>query len=241
MNNVGRNELVAIAAILALGIAGAGYFVSQTLYNAKVALNTAEVKGLAERRVEADRAFWKIQYTVAGTNKGDIPKLYEESAAHQKQVIALLRESGFDETEIAHGVIDYQQREFRDENQKLVEVKHHLTGSIEVQTNKVKLLAKVRSKMNELVSRGLDIKNNPPAYYFTKLNDIKPAMVQEATANARIAANEFATNAGVKVGGIRDARQGGFVVTDVGEEYGDTKKIEKDVRLVTNITFYLTD
>jgi hypothetical protein len=241
MNNVGRKELMAIAAIVALGIAGAGYFVSQTLYNAKVALNTAEVKGLAERRVEADRAFWNIQYTVAATNKSDIPKLYEESAAHQKQVVALLRESGFDETEIEPGVIDYEQREFRDENQKLVEVKHQLTGSIEIQTNKVQLLVKVRSKMNELIFRGLDIKNNPPAYHFTKLNEIKPAMVQEATMNARIAANEFAANAGVKVGGIRDARQGNFVVTDVGADYSDTKKIEKDVRLVTNITFYLTD
>lgn len=241
MNNIGRNEFVSIAVILALGIAGAGYFVSQTLYNAKVAINTAEVKGLAERRVEADRAFWKIQYTVAGTNKGDIPKLYEQSATHQKQVIALLRESGFDENEIAPGVIDYEQHEFRDENQRLVEVKHQLTGSIEIQTNKVQLVTKVRSKMNELISRGLDIKNNPPAYYFTKLNEIKPAMVQEATTNARVAANEFAANAGVKVGGIRDARQGNFVVTDVGEDYGDTRKIEKDVRLVTNTTFYLTD
>jgi hypothetical protein len=30
-------------------------------------------------------------------------------------------------------------------------------------------------------------------------------------------------------------------VAFVGEEYGDAKSIEKDVRLVTTITFYLTD
>ncbi|WP_434129921.1 hypothetical protein [Methylocaldum sp. GT1BB] len=66
-------------------------------------------------------------------------------------------------------------------------------------------------------------------------------MVKEATTNARIAANEFAADAGVKVGGIRDAQQGGFIIRDVGEEYGDTKSIEKEVRLVTTITFYLTD
>jgi len=66
-------------------------------------------------------------------------------------------------------------------------------------------------------------------------------MLSEATKNARIAANEFAKNAGVKVGGIRDARQGSFYIRDVGEEYEDTKKIEKTVRVVTTITFYLTD
>ncbi|MEM9622794.1 MAG: SIMPL domain-containing protein, partial [Pseudomonadota bacterium] len=70
---------------------------------------------------------------------------------------------------------------------------------------------------------------------------IKPSMLKEATKNARLAANEFAANAGVQVGGIRDARQGGFIVRDVGEDYSDTAKIDKDVRVVTTITFYLTD
>lgn len=241
MNGVGRFELLAAAVLLSLGIAAAGYFVSQTLYNSKVAINTAEVKGLAERRVEADRAYWTIQYTVTGNDTADIARLYEQSAAHQQHVIGLLRESGFEESEIVPGVVDHEQQEFRDEDQKLVEVKHLLVGSIEVQTSKVKLIANVRSKLNELIARGINIRNNAPAYYFTKLNEIKPAMLQEATTNARIAANEFAANAGVTVGSIRDARQGGFSITDVGENYGDTTKIEKDVRVVTTITFYLTD
>src|SRR5262249_32912543 len=241
MTEVTKSPFVLGAVLLAGGFAAAGYFVSETLYKAKVALNTAEVKGLAERRVEADRAYWNIQYTVTGANKSEIPKLYEQSAADQKRITALLLESGFEDGEIAPGVIDYEQREFRDENQKLVEVKHVLTGAVEIQTTKVQLVAKVRSKMNELIAQGLDIRNNPPAYYFTKLNDIKPEMLKEATTNARIAANEFAANAGVKVGGIREAQQGSFIVTDVGEDYGDRKKIEKDVRVVTNVVFYLTD
>jgi len=241
MGNMGRIESLAAALVISLGIGAAGYFVSQTLYNSKVGINTAEVKGLAERRVEADRAFWVIEYTVTGSNDADIPKLYAQSATQQKQVIALLLENGLDQSEVETGVIDYRQKEYRDENQKLVEVKHTLIGSIEVNTTKVKLISKVRSKMNELISKGIDIRNNEPAYYFTKLNDIKPAMLKEATKNARIAANEFAANAGIKVGGIRDARQGGFSITDVGSDYGDTKKIDKDVRVVTTITFYLTD
>jgi len=241
VNSVGRSELVIAAAILSLGIASAGYFASHTIYNAKIALNTAEVKGLAERRVEADRAYWKIQYQVTGADKSDVPRLYEQSAENQKQIEALLRENGFESSEIIPGVIDYGQKEFRDENQKLVDVKHYLVGSIEVETSKVRQVAQVRAKLNGLIAQGLDIRNNAPLYYFTKLNDIKPAMLKEATKNARIAANEFASNAGVTVGGIREARQGGFEVRDVGEDYGDSKKIEKDVRLVTNITFFLTE
>ena len=241
MHNIGRFELLLASLLLALGLAGAGYFIGKTMYNANVGVNTAEVKGLAERRVVADRAYWKIQYTVTGMDKTEIAKLYEQSEAAQNRITALLLESGFDASEIVPGVINYQTQEFRDENQKLVEVRYHLFGSIHVETSKVQLVAEVRSKLNKFIAQGLDIQNNAPAYHFTQLNTIKPEMVKEATTNARIAANEFAANAGVHVGSIRDARQGGFVIRDVGEEYGDTRTIEKDVRLVTTITFYLTD
>ena len=229
------------ALLLASGVALAGYFVSQTLYNAKIALNTAEVKGLAERRVEADTAYWTIQYSVSGKQRTDIPQLYERSEDDQAKIVSLLQASGFSDEEVKPGVINYFKQEFRDENQKLVEETHELVGEIVVQTTQVHLVSDVRSQLNTLIAQGLDVKNNAPAYYFTKLNEIKPEMLKEATTNARIAANEFATNAGVTVGGIRRARQGGFVIRDVGRDYGDTEKIAKDVRVVTNVTFFLTD
>jgi hypothetical protein len=110
-----------------------------------------------------------------------------------------------------------------------------------VETDKVARVGQVRAKLNRLIAQGIDIKNQAPTYRFTKINEIKPDMLREATKNARIAANEFAENAGVNVGGIRNARQGSFIIRDVGENYGDTVKIEKDVRVVTTITFYLTE
>ncbi len=242
MNNSGNNINTVIgASLLAIGIATAGFFISETLYKSRVALNTAVVKGLAERKVQADKAFWSIEYTVTGNKQSDIAKLYKDSESDQEKIIALLNQSGFSSKEIKPGVINYFKREFRDENQKLVDEKFFLVGEIEVQTSKVQLVSEGRAKLNTLIAQGLDLKNNAPTYHFTKLNDIKPAMLKEATTNARLAANEFATNAGVKVGGIRSAIQGGFVIRDVGQNYGDTKKIEKNVRVVTNVTFLLTD
>ena len=240
MNQQHRSIAFLPALILSLGIAAAGYFVGQTMYNSSVGINTAEVKGLAERRVEADRAFWRIQYTVTGQDKAAIQALYEKSTTDQSKIVALLADSGFDETEISPGVVDYNHQEFRDDDQNLVEERFFLTGSIEVETDKVRLVSDARSKLNELIAQGVDIRNNSPAYYFTGLNEIKPEMLKEATTNARLAANEFASNAGVEVGGIRFARQGGFIIRDVGENYSDTGKIEKDVRVVTTISFYLT-
>lgn len=229
------------ALVLALGIAAAGYFGSQTLYNAKVALNTAEVKGLAERRVEADRANWTVVSRVAGRKQADIPKLYKTAEENQQKIVALLKEQGFTDDEIQIGVIDYFYSEYRDENQNLVDELHTLSSTVTIETDKVRNVSGARAEINKLIAEGIQIENQAPMYRFTGLNAIKPEMLREATQNARLAANEFAENAGVKVGNIQSAYQGGFNIRDAGEEYGDTAKIEKDIRVVTTITFYLTD
>lgn len=237
-NNMGY---IFLGAFLALGLGICGYFISQTIYNSKVAINTAEAKGLAERRVQANKANWQLVFRVESNEEGEVPQLYSKAEERQKTIINLLKENGFREAEIEIGVIDYNLREFRDENQQLVDQKHILIGSIIVDTEQVQLVSKVRANVNKLIAQGINIDNRAPSFTFTKLNDIKPDMLREATKNARLAANEFAQIAGVRVGGIRNARQGNFFIRDAGENYGDTKKIEKDVRVVTTITFYLTD
>lgn len=188
------------------------FFACQTLYNSKIALNTADTKGLAERRVQADTAYWKIEYSVTGDHNAEIEALYKQSETDQEKIISLLTESGFSVDEIKPGIIRYHNREYRDENQKLVEEQHLLVGEISIETKNVKLVEQGRAKLNKLISQGLNITNNAPAYHFTRLNEIKPEMLKEATKNARIAANEFASNAGVNVGGIRSAQQGGFII-----------------------------
>lgn len=48
------------------------------------------------------------------------------------------------------------------------------------------------------------------ASFFKSLNDIKPKMLREATAITRIAAEEFAYDAQIRVGGIQYAPKLGF-------------------------------
>lgn len=241
MDRVNRGELTLFGIFVAVGLSLAGYFVSQTLYRAKVALNTAEAKGLAEKRVTADTANWSVGFTVRGASRKDIPRLYKEAEQHQKTISDLIKQNGFDAEEIDLGVLNYNYQEYRDDQQKLVDQIHTISGSINLETTKVAKIGEVRASVNKLIAQGIDIDNKTPAYRFTRLNEIKPDMLREATKNARLAANEFAENAGVQVGGIQSARQGSFYVRDAGEEYGDTVKIDKDVRVVTTITFYLTE
>jgi len=226
---------------LAIGIALAGYFISNTLYKSSVGVNTADVKGLAERQVKANRVNWNIGFSLARKGNADIDGLYKRAELDQNKIVNLLKSNGINADDISLDTIDYSFNEYRNDDNQVTDVKHTLRGQVVVQTDDVQLIKKVRNKVNSLIAKGVYVNNYKPTYLYTKLNDIKPEMVKEATANARIAANEFAANAGAKVGSIKSARQGGFIIRDVGESYGDTAKIDKTVRVVTTISFYLED
>ena len=76
-----------------------------------------------------------------------------------------------------------------------------------------------------------------PEFLFTKLNEIKPAMIEEATRKAREVAEKFAADSKSTLGKIRNADQGQFSVTD---RDSNTPHI-KNVRVVSTLEYYLSD
>ena len=74
-------------------------------------------------------------------------------------------------------------------------------------------------------------------YEYTGLNKIKPQMIEEATKNARQAAEKFAEDSDSELGKIRKANQGQFSITD---RDANTPYIKK-VRVVTTIDYSLED
>ena len=78
---------------------------------------------------------------------------------------------------------------------------------------------------------------------FTKLNDLKPPMIAEATARAREAAEQFARDARSELGGIRRANQGIFEILPRDQAPGifEGNQILKTVRVVSTIEYLLED
>lgn len=246
-NNSNQLGLVILGLFIGAGLACCGFFISKTLYNSKVALNTAYAKGLAERRVVADKVNWTISLSVKGKENHEIPALNTKAQQVQQKVVEILKENGFDDKDISLGLINHSYYEYRNDREIVVDYSNTISTSVSISSDKVYNVANTRVALNKYSidsltkEVGVNISEGYPQFLFTKLNEIKPDMLKEATKNARIAANEFAENAGARVGSISNASQGSFHVVDKGEEYGDKYKIEKDVRVVTNITFYLRD
>jgi hypothetical protein len=120
-------------------------------------------------------------------------------------------------------------------------LRYRVEATILVRTGNVPLIKKLMEKSTELINEGIVIiqadYQRSTEFLFTGLNAIKPAMIEEATKNARQAAEKFAKDSGSTVGKIRNARQGLFTITNRDKNSPDRKK----VRVVTTVEYFLVD
>lgn len=250
-----ETKLAAAAAILglsvALGLAGAGYFVSTTISKGRLASNTVTVKGFAERDVKADLALWQIGFSITG---GNLPDLHAQASDNEKTVVAFLIDKGFRRDDIKAGnlqVNDLLANAYRAE--AVPEAQRYILRSvITVRSNDVALVDETTAALNGLIRHGLVLTANSVDFQFTKLNDIKAPMLQAATQNARDAAQQFANDAGSTVGSIRSASQGFFSIDSRdsaaahapnGETHHGSQRstVDKKVRVVVSLTYYLQE
>jgi len=101
-----------------------------------------------------------------------------------------------------------------------------------------------RVTMNKLAALGKkgiaftgDSYENSTEYLFTRLNEIKPIMVEEATTKAREVAEKFAKDSNSKLGKIKKAGQGQFSINNRDKNNPHIKKI----RVVSTVEYYLSD
>jgi hypothetical protein len=221
---------------MGLGIAVAGYFVSQTTLNERTGANTARVKGLSEKVVQADTGRWSLSFSSFNRDTSKVTQTFEAAQTKSNRIRTILTNAGFTPDELRFAPLRKSDHVDRDREGKVIDRYFRVSGSIQITTRAPQKIEPTRQSIYDLAKEGIDVTQNDLNYEYTKLNDIKPDMLREATENARIAANEFASNAGVTVGGIQSASQGGFQINTYS---GSTSDLDKLVRVVTNITFYL--
>ena len=119
--------------------------------------------------------------------------------------------------------------------------RYNVTSVITVTSDKVDLIRSLISSQGELLKQGVAVTSGDyrynVQYEYTGLNKIKPQMIEEATKNARQAAEKFAEDSDSKLGKIRKAYQGQFSITD----RDDNTPYIKKVRVVTSVDYSLED
>ncbi|MEG2573052.1 MAG: SIMPL domain-containing protein [Bacteroides sp.] len=226
------------AFILMIGIVALGYFIKSGLDNFTNKDRVVNVKGLAEMEVKANKVTWPLVYKDLGN---DLPMLYTKINKTNLAIISFLKKSGIAETEIsvnAPEIIDMQAERY---NTTPSTYRYNVTSVIIVTSNKVEKVRKLISEQSELLKQGIAVSGGDYRYNvqydYTDLNTIKPQMIEEATKNARSAAEKFAKDSDSELGKIRRASQGQFSIID---RDPNTPYI-KNVRVVTTIDYTLED
>lgn len=198
---------------------------------------TVNVKGLCEREVKADKVIWPVVYKVMAN---DVQSIYDQTDAGNARIISFLESGGIEADEITVAVpqiSDKLANEYGDNNRAF---RYIAKNVITVCTSDVDKVLALMSRQSELLKKGVvtDGSNqweNPVEFRYEGLNDIKPEMIEEATRNAREAAQKFAKDSDSRLGKIKTANQGTFTI----ENRDSNTPYIKKVRVVTSVTYYL--
>ena len=232
---------VTASVILAVGIAGGfallGSNISSGIESFVNRDRIVTVKGLSERQVKADRVIWPVGFRELGD---DLQDVYGRIEKRKDQVVAFLKEAGLTDAEIevaSPQVTDAQAEMYA--NQKSL-YRYSMTQTVTVSSDKVDLVRDLLVRQSDLIKAGVTLVGDyswRTSFQFTGLNTVKPAMIEEATKNARASAEKFAQDSGSSLGKIRRANQGQFSITD---RDSNTPYI-KSVRVVTTVEYFLKD
>ena len=219
---------VTASLILAVGIAGGfallGSNISSGIESFVNRDRIVTVKGLSERQVKADRVIWPVGFRELGDD----------------QVVAFLKEAGLTDAEIevaSTQVTDAQAEMYANQKSRY---RYSMTQTVTVSSDKVDLVRHLLVRQSDLIKAGVTLVGDyswRTSFQFTGLNTVKPAMIEEATKNARASAEKFAQDSGSSLGKIRRANQGQFSITD---RDSNTPYI-KSVRVVTTVEYFLKD
>ena len=235
-----RNKFILSAALLAVSIVIFGCLLKSAITGLRESQRSVTVRGLSERDVDANKVIWPLTYRIVGNN---LLTLYNTMEQYNTTIINFLTTYDIPKEDISAAiptVTDLRADQWR--NQSEIIDRYNITSAITVSSNNVERVRRAMDNASELFKQGIAISSSDYGtsqiqFLFTSLNDIKPEMIEEATRNARQAAEKFAEDSGSKIGKIKSATQGQFSISipDNNTPY------KQQVRVVTPIEYSFKD
>ena len=226
------------ASILAVGFIILGFLLKTSVDNFSNKDRYVSVKGLSEMEFPADKVTCPLVFKEIGD---DLLKIYTSVNAKNDTIVAFLKAKGINEKDInisAPEIVDLQAERYGNERPPY---RYNVTSVITITSSDVPKIKALITQQSELLKKGIAIISGDYRYQInyevTKLNDVKPKMIEEATKNARATAEKFASDSDSKLGKIKNANQGQFSIVDRDSNTPDIKR----VRVVTTVDYYLED
>ena len=239
MTENSKVSAVVLGVFIFLGLATLGYLLGSAAIKFKEYERTVTVKGLSEREYEADIVIWPIQFTEASNNLGELYGAIERST---EKIRVFLEENGISQEEITFSIPSITDKSAQQYgNQAKAEFRYTAIQTVTVYSKNIQSVRNVMVTLSELGKQGIVFTGgnyqSTTEYLFTRLNEAKPDMIEEATRKAREVAEKFASDSSSTLGKIRKASQGQFSINARDKNNPHIKK----VRVVSTVEYYLSD
>jgi len=222
-----------------LGLASLGYLLGEAAIQYRLYDRSVTVKGLSEREYEADIVIWPIQFNTAHNN---LKQLYFALDETTSAIKTFLEENGIASDDISvsiPAITDKSAQQYG--NAARPEFRYSAFQTVTVYSKNISGVREVMSSLSKLGQKGIVLTGanyeSQTEYLFTRLNEVKPEMIEEATRKARQVAQKFATDSQSTLGKIKKASQGQFSIYTRDKNHPHIKK----VRVVATVEYYLSD
>lgn len=222
-----------------LGLATLGYLLGNAAIKFKEYERTVTAKGLSEREYKADIVIWPIRFVVSNN---DLEQLYNSIESNTLEITKYLEAHQVPLNEITFSspaITDKSAQNYG--NASKPEFRYTAHQTVTVYSENVDGVRKIMNMLSELGKKGIVFTGGnyqtQTDYLFTRLNEVKPEMIAEATKNAREVAKKFAADSQSKLGKIKRASQGQFSIRPRDKNNPHIKRI----RVVSTVAYYLSD
>jgi uncharacterized protein len=183
-----------------------GLLVSNTAIKIKEYERTVTAKGLSEQEYDADIVIWPIVFSQASNN---LTELYNSTETSTGKIKRFLIDNGIAADEISFSspkITDKSIHQYGGSSR--AEFRYTSSQTVTVYSRHVAVVRSLMGGLSELGKKGIvftgDDYQTKPEYIFTRLNEVKPGMIAEATKKAREVAQKFATDSNSQLGKLKE-------------------------------------
>lgn len=248
-------QFIIIPTILSFGLIISAALISNAMNKANKDENRITVKGVAERRIKADKALINIVISDKNENLDELKKSISEK---EKLVTDLIKNLKIDSNDYSIGNLRIQPNYIESSSN----VKQQTTAistpimqnakisdyegveTISIVTKNIDKVEEFFQKLLELKLQSNNIQVNEPEFFITNIERYKKDMVVDASRNAEIRAIEMLKVNNNEIGGLKNISQGQFEILEDTEDVrkineNEANQIYKKMRVVVTATYLI--
>ena len=216
-------QFIITATILSFGLIISAALISNAIYNSDRSQSRITVKGVAEKRVKADKAIINIIFSTSNTKLEDAQS---NIAGKEKAVLDILKLLELKENEYQINNVKVQPKfSERQQERETKILSYDVMQSIAVIPKNIEKSDEIYQKLQELKITFNNIEIIKPEYYIISIEKYKKDLLISATENAEMRAIEMLKVNKNEIGRLENMTQGQFEVLPDKE---DAKHVNDD-------------